>query len=56
MMSRILRCGRFRLDLSRPKIMAIINVTSDSFSGDGCPSLDAALRSAERAVEEGRSP
>lgn len=53
MMSRILLCGRFRLDLSRPKIMAIINVTSDSFSGDGCPSLDAALRSAERAVEEG---
>lgn len=52
-MSRILRCGRFRLDLSRPKIMAIINVTSDSFSGDGCPSLEAALRSAERAVEEG---
>lgn len=52
-MSRILLCGRFRLDLSRPKIMAIINVTSDSFSGDGCPSLDAALRSAERAVEEG---
>ena len=52
-MSRILLCGRFHLDLSRPKIMAIINVTSDSFSGDGCPSLEAALRSAERAVEEG---
>lgn len=33
--------------------MAIINVTSDSFSGDGCLSLDAAIRSAERAVEEG---
>lgn len=33
--------------------MAIINVTSDSFSGDGCRSLDTAIRSAERAVEEG---
>ena len=52
-MGRTLLCGRFRLDLSRPKIMAIINVTNDSFSGDGCASLNAALRSAERAVEEG---
>jgi dihydropteroate synthase len=52
-MSGTLLCGRFRLDLSRPKIMAIINVTNDSFSGDGCASLNAALRSAERAVEEG---
>ena len=33
--------------------MAIINVTSDSFSGDGCESRDAAIRSAERAVKEG---
>lgn len=52
-MHSILSCGRFRLDLSQPKIMAIINVTSDSFSGDGCRSLDAAIRSAECAVEEG---
>lgn len=52
-MSSILSCGRFRLDLSQPKIMAIINVTSDSFSGDGCLSLEAAIRSAERAVEDG---
>jgi dihydropteroate synthase len=53
MMPPVLSCGRFRLDLSEPKIMAIINVTSDSFSGDGCRSLDAAIQSAERAVEEG---
>lgn len=52
-MPSVLSCGRFSLDLSQPKIMAIINVTSDSFSGDGCCSLDAAIRSAERAVEEG---
>ena len=49
MSSSILACGRFRLDMSQPKIMAIINVTADSFSGDGCPDLDTAVRAAERA-------
>lgn len=48
-----LSCGRFRLDLSTPRIMAIINVTPDSFSGDGCASVDAALRAAERLIAEG---
>ncbi|MCM8795329.1 MAG: dihydropteroate synthase [Candidatus Omnitrophica bacterium] len=31
----VLNLGRFRLDLSRPKIMGIVNLTPDSFSGDG---------------------
>ena len=53
MKSPQLACGRSRIDLAQPKIMAIVHVTKDSFSGDGCPSLEAALRSAERAVEEG---
>ena len=53
MSSSILACGRFKLDMSRPKIMAIINVTADSFSGDGCPDLGSALLAAERAVKEG---
>lgn len=53
MSSSILACGRFRLDMSQPKIMAIINVTADSFSGDGCPNLGSALDAAERAVKEG---
>ena len=30
----VLQCGRFRLDLSQPRVMAIINLTDDSFSGD----------------------
>lgn len=30
-----LRCGKFTLDLSRPRIMGIVNLTPDSFSGDG---------------------
>lgn len=32
---RILACGRFRLPLSRPLVMGIVNLTPDSFSGDG---------------------
>jgi dihydropteroate synthase len=31
----ILACGRFRLSLVRPLIMGIVNLTPDSFSGDG---------------------
>jgi dihydropteroate synthase len=31
----ILHCGRFRLSLDRPLIMGIVNLTPDSFSGDG---------------------
>ncbi len=50
----ILQCGRFRLDLSRPKVMAIINLTDDSFTGDGLyGDVAAALARAERALEEG---
>lgn len=52
-MPKVLACGRFRVDLSIPKIMAILNVTPDSFSGDGCLTRDAALRAAERAISEG---
>ncbi len=47
-------CGRFRLDLSRPQVMAIINLTADSFSGDGVGSdVAAALAGAEAALEAG---
>ncbi len=50
----MLQCGRFKLDVSRPKIMAIINLTSDSFSGDGHgDDLSDVLRHAEQALEEG---
>lgn len=43
----MLQCGRFRLDLSRPLIMGIVNITGDSFSGDGL------LGNAALAVEQG---
>lgn len=49
-----IQCGRFRLDLTRPKVMAIINLTDDSFTGDGLRGdLDSTLRRVERALEEG---
>src|SRR5690242_186296 len=53
-MSHTLRCGRFLLDLSRPLIMGVVNVTPDSFS-DGGQFLDSgqAVAHAHRLVEEG---
>lgn len=46
-------CGRFALDLTQPRIMAIINTTPDSFSGDGLANdLDRALARAEQALAE----
>jgi dihydropteroate synthase len=49
-----LHCGRHVLDLSRPRVMGILNVTPDSFS-DGGRHLEpaAALARAWRMVEEG---
>ncbi|MDR0565074.1 MAG: dihydropteroate synthase [Azoarcus sp.] len=47
-------CGRFELDVSMPKIMAIINLTDDSFSGDGLKgNVTAVLRRAEKALKDG---
>ncbi len=37
----------------RTYIMGIINLSPDSFSGDGCASLDAALQKARQMVEDG---
>ena len=34
-MTRTLRCGRYLLDLSRPRVMGVLNVTPDSFSDGG---------------------
>jgi dihydropteroate synthase len=46
--------ARFRIDLGRPRVMGIVNVTPDSFS-DGGRFLDAsaALRQCDRLVDEG---
>ncbi|MDZ4200782.1 MAG: dihydropteroate synthase [Gallionella sp.] len=50
----ILHCGKFQLDLSRPLVMGIVNVTPDSFSDGGRHlSHEAAISHARRLVEEG---
>ncbi len=49
------QAGRFRIDLSAPKIMGIVNLTPDSFSDGGTysRSASAALAHAERLLTEG---
>jgi dihydropteroate synthase len=50
----LLDCGGKPLDLSRPCVMGILNVTPDSFSDGGdFFASDAALRRAEQMLEEG---
>jgi dihydropteroate synthase len=49
-----LRCGDKTLDLSRPVVMGVVNVTPDSFSDGGrFLTLDAAVAHGLRLVEEG---
>ena len=50
----MLDCAGKHLDLSRPRVMGVLNVTPDSFSDGGryC-GLDDALRQAERMVRAG---
>jgi dihydropteroate synthase len=51
-----LRCGDRRLDLGRPLVMGVLNVTSDSFSDGGrFLDVDDAIAQAERMIEEGAS-
>jgi dihydropteroate synthase len=54
LMPQFLRCGKFTLDLARPLIMGVVNVTPDSFS-DGGQFLDAkqAVAHARRLIGEG---
>ena len=54
MFSNITRCGKseFRWG-DRTYLMGIINVSPDSFSGDGASDIDTALAQACRFVEEG---
>ena len=46
--------SRFLIDLSKPKVMGIVNVTPDSFSDGGrYPSTAAALAHCERLISQG---
>ena len=51
---RTLYCGRKTLELDRPAVMGIVNLTPDSFSGDGVGAdISAALRYAEVQIAAG---
>lgn len=51
-----LHCGGRDLDLSRPVVMGVLNVTPDSFSDGGrYIAIDAALRLAEEMCQDGAS-
>lgn len=56
---RILQCGGKSLDLSRPRVMGVLNITPDSFSDGGClhkdgrPCVENALRRVEQMLDEG---
>lgn len=51
-----LSCGRFRLDLSHPQVMGILNVTPDSFSDGGQHHhKDQAIQHALQMIEDGAS-
>lgn len=49
-----LHCGKFELALSRPLLMGIVNLTPDSFSGDGfASSAERAIAHAHAQIEAG---
>lgn len=51
---RILRCGAFALNLSRPLVMGVVNITPDSFSDGGkFLAADAAIDHGLQLIEEG---
>ncbi|WP_310491443.1 dihydropteroate synthase [Dechloromonas sp.] len=49
-----LHCGRFRLSLDRPLLMGIVNLTPDSFSGDGLiGDVEQTIKHARQQFEAG---
>lgn len=49
-----LQCGQFRFDSDFPLIMGIVNLTPDSFSGDGLAGhVQRAIAHARRLIDEG---
>jgi dihydropteroate synthase len=50
----MLRCGTFQLPLTRPLVMGIVNLTPDSFSGDGLASnTSEAVARARQQIDAG---
>ena len=46
----LLHCGKYRLSLARPLVMGIVNLTPDSFSGDGLGAAPEAAALAHAAL------
>jgi dihydropteroate synthase len=53
MSMRLLRAGTHAIDVSTPRVMGIVNVTSDSFSDGGRLDAQAAIAHARRLVHDG---
>jgi dihydropteroate synthase len=54
MATHIWRSTRFDIDLSRPRVMGVVNITPDSFSDAGArASLDAAMAHCDALCEQG---
>lgn len=54
MVTNLLHCGRFKLDLTYPRVMGIVNVTPDSFSDGGqYAATDLAVAHAQQLIAEG---
>jgi dihydropteroate synthase len=49
----MLRCGKFELAAVRPLVMGIVNLTPDSFSGDGLADAQRAIAHARRQLDAG---
>ncbi len=50
----MLRCGKYALSLDRPLLMGIVNLTPDSFSGDGlAANTEQAVQHARQQIEAG---
>jgi dihydropteroate synthase len=53
-MTQNFHCGRFVLNAERPLIMGIVNLSDDSFSGDGLHGdIQAAIAQGRRLIDEG---
>ncbi len=54
MSSKFWQTSRFKIDLTQPKVMAIVNLTPDSFSDGGqLATLGQSLTHAEKALQQG---
>jgi len=48
-----IKCGKYELRFDKTLIMGILNITPDSFSGDGITDTEEAIKRAKKMVSEG---